>query len=119
MTAKNKTPKSRISNNTSNNKISAPRWILIAAILIVAGTGTFLVYKSFAIGTDPNPPVSVWCKYQRAFEDYGCRLRYGGEYTVYNSVNIRSSGSCSSRKQYKNIQGSLGKQIPNWYCLAG
>jgi len=102
-----------------NKKVNAPRWVIYVVLLIVVSTGCFLVYSSFAISTDPSPAVGVWCKYRRAYEDNGCRLRYGGEYTVYNSVNIRSSNQCTSRKQYKNIQGNLGKQYPNWYCLAG
>lgn len=119
MSAKNKkSTRSKTNSTKANKKVSAPRWLIAVVLVIVVATGGFLVYKSFAIGTDPNPPVGVWCKYQRAFENYGCRIRGGGVYTVYNTVNIRSSGACSSGKQYKNIQGPLGKQFPNWYCLA-
>ncbi|HMS92444.1 MAG TPA: hypothetical protein PJ993_03035 [Candidatus Saccharibacteria bacterium] len=110
---------SRTSSSKLRRKMILPGWVVAVVVLSVVGTGLYLVYNSFAISTDPSPAVGVWCKYRRAYEDNGCRLRYGGEYTVYNSVNIRSSNQCTSRKQYKNIQGNLGKQYPNWYCLAG
>jgi hypothetical protein len=47
MPAKKQT-KSRTSNSKANKKISAPRWVIAVVLLIVVGTGAFLVYNSFA-----------------------------------------------------------------------
>lgn len=51
MPAKKQT-RSRTSTSRSqaNKKISAPRWIIAIVLLIVVGTGAFLVFRSFASG---------------------------------------------------------------------
>ncbi len=48
MPAKKKTSKSKTSNSKANKKVSAPRWVIAVVLLIVVGTGAFLVYQSFA-----------------------------------------------------------------------
>lgn len=41
-------PKSRTSNNKLSKKVGIPRWVIAIVLLVVAVTGGFLVYKSFA-----------------------------------------------------------------------
>lgn len=44
-------PKSRISNNKLSKKVGVPRWAIAVVLLVVAATGGFLVFKSFASST--------------------------------------------------------------------
>lgn len=43
-----KTSKPRTSKNRLNKKKGVPNWVIGVVLLIVVGTGAFLVYKSFA-----------------------------------------------------------------------
>ena len=55
-----KTSKSRTSKSKLNKKSKVPNGVIGLVLLIVAGTGAFLVYNSFAYV--PNSTGYVWCK---------------------------------------------------------
>ena len=115
-----KPSKPRVGNSKVSKNAKTSRWIIAVVLAIVVATGAFLVYSSFAIGTDPNPSVGVWCIQGHAYENNGCRLRGGGPYNLYGRVDLRSSAGCSSGQQYHVIQNTPvnAKRYPNWYCLA-
>lgn len=56
-----KQSKSRTSKNIANKKISAPRWVIAIVLLIVVGTGAFLVYNSFALSNNSKNLVPIYC----------------------------------------------------------
>lgn len=77
--------KSRTSKSKANKKVSAPRWVIVVVLLIVAGTGAFLVYQSFA-------GFQVYCQEGRC---QTTRFNRGG-YTTYNSSSCYYSFELSN-----------------------
>ncbi len=91
MPAKNKPSKYRTSNNKANKKISAPRWVIAVVLLIVVGTGAFLVYQSFA-----SPSWSYTHSGENIICNSGyCHFSYGNgnqDGKVCNASSKRSAG---------------------------
>lgn len=101
---------SRISKSKANKKIMAPRWIIFVVLMIVAGTGAFLVYNSFAAGYPKLPystySLTLYCKEGRCYT-------YNPGGGIAQTKSIQRSVYCSSGLQWSQ---SGGKRY-GWVCV--
>lgn len=67
-----KQTKSRTSNRNLTKKSKFPKWVIAIVLLLIAGTGLYLVYNSFASSTtdsrigDNNGTTTLYCKRDRS-----------------------------------------------------
>jgi len=106
MPAKKQT-RSRTSRSKANKKISAPRWVIAVVLLIVVGTGAFLVYNSFAA---TNQTAVLYC-----YQGYCYDKPVGG--AVAQRKIVRKNNNCpysigGHRWEYL-INGNKGI----WQCI--
>jgi len=100
MPAKKQT-RSRTSNSKVNKKNKAPRWVIAVVLLIIVGTGAFLIYKSFASTGDSNG--AFFCNQGRCTwnsSGVGYGTRYRSDQCYYSTrVNTWVCGFGSSKRR--------------------
>lgn len=97
--------KSRTSKSKVNKKNKAPRWIIAVVIFIVAATGVFLIYNSFAAGPTIR---TIYCGSGRC-SDVRVEPHWQPKsaYTRYNS-------RCNfGQTEYREV----GSPKSSWNCL--
>jgi hypothetical protein len=109
MPAKKQT-KSRTSQSKANKRISAPRWVIAVVLLIVAGTGAFLVYRSFAATGSPYQ-TNLYCRNNQCWTSPQPGL-------VVTTVYVRYNSACrdTTHRQWTLQLGTKGNT--NWRCIA-
>ena len=92
-----KSTKSRTSKSKINKKTGVPNWVIAVVLLIVAGTGAFLVYNSFAAGRSGS-------------------YQYGRDVTCNQGYchHTPGSGNQGTRRCYPS-----GNSSTNFYCVYG
>ncbi|HMS92445.1 MAG TPA: hypothetical protein PJ993_03030 [Candidatus Saccharibacteria bacterium] len=105
-----KQSKPRTSKSKLNKKSKVPNWVIGLVLMIVVGTGAFLVYNSFA-GTN-YPIVTVWCSRGQCYDKPGGDRRPRQAY-------IRSGPVCMPSIYGQVGYMDLADTKKRWSCLNG
>lgn len=97
---KNKKNNSRVAKSSLKSKKRFPLWSAIVLIAIIAGTGLYLVYNSFAANPGQLQPVSlsIWCY------EGSCSL--GDNAGVQSTAQVAFASNCSTGYKYKTYKGN-------------
>lgn len=96
--------KQRTSNRKLTKKSRFPKWVIAVVLLLIAGTGLYLVYNSFAAG--PNVR-TIYCKQGRCWN-----VQMSG--SVPKSAYTRTNYACGGALylEYRIVGSKTG-----WNCL--
>ncbi len=116
MATKSKT-KSRTNNNSLTKKVAVPRWAIAVVLFIVAATGAFLVYQSFAAPRIPSQNNITYIGTETVYCLNGdCGLTAtGGRVSIGKRRIGLTNGDICTRVYYENE--SRGKYTNKWLCL--
>jgi len=106
-----KTSKPRTIKSRLTKKSNVPNWVIGVVLLIVAGTGAFLVYNSFAAGPTVR---TVYCQKNSTTSCASANWQGTGGYNEARSAYIRYNARCNMGQKEFRIVGSSKN---NWHCL--
>lgn len=109
-----KLQKQRTSRTKLNKKSRFPKWVIAVVLLLIAGTGLYLVYSSLAsnstdprIGDNNNPGVTLYCKRDRS-KCYWQQPQPPN--TISTPGYVYSNGNCRFGLEYRLVGALKGQR---------
>jgi hypothetical protein len=116
-----KNTKSRTSSRNSTKKPKFPKWVIAIVLLLITGTGLYLVYTSLAssstdsrIGDSTPSYATLYCRRSSSSPNGWICIRHREQGYVAKSVVLQGDSSCITGIKFR-LAGALKGA---WGCVA-